>query len=120
VGHFWKSANTIESDRARVKVRFATVAPPATPKAARTLPIATASNACRDCGAKLAIRKRVYCDDCYPDRIPASRLAFNAAFRSAGRERLKAMRALASILATIRRRSVAVPRRLQSNAERRL
>jgi hypothetical protein len=57
------------------------------------VPIATASNACRNCGAKLTIRKRVYCDDCYPDRVASSRLASNAAFRSAGQERLKAMRA---------------------------
>ena len=25
-------------------------------------------NACRSCGAKLAVRKRVYCDQCLPDR----------------------------------------------------
>ena len=84
---------SIESDRARVKVHFAPIAPPASPKAARTVPIATASNACRDCGVKLTTRKRVYCDDCYPDRLAASRLASNAAFRSAGQARLKAMRA---------------------------
>lgn len=26
------------------------------------------SNACRNCGAKLTIRKRVYCDRCFPDQ----------------------------------------------------
>jgi hypothetical protein len=84
---------SIERDRARVKVRFTPIAQPAVPKAAPTVPIATASNACRSCGAKLTIRKRVYCDDCYPDRVASSRLASNAAFRWAGQERLKAMRA---------------------------
>ena len=83
---------SIETDRARVKVRFTPIAAPVEPKAARTLPIATASNACRDCGARLTVRKRVYCDDCYPDRVASSRLASNAAFRSAGRKRLKEMR----------------------------
>ena len=55
-------------DRARVKVRLRPIAAPAAPKAVRSVPIATAANACRSCGAKLTIRKRLFCDQCLPDR----------------------------------------------------
>ena len=56
------------ADRARVSVRLRPIAAPVAPKAARSVPIATAANACRSCGAKLAIRKRLFCDQCLPDR----------------------------------------------------
>jgi len=80
-------------ERARVKVRVRPIAAPAAPKAVRSVPIATAANACRSCGAKLAIRKRLFCDQCLPDRREEAQLSTAASFRSAGPAKIAAMRA---------------------------
>jgi CRISPR-associated endonuclease Cas1 len=80
-------------DRARVKVRVRPIAAPAVPKAVRSVPIATAANACRSCGAKVTIRKRVYCDRCFPDQMEAQRRAVTPAFRAGGPAKIAAMRA---------------------------
>jgi hypothetical protein len=81
------------ADRARVAVRLRPIAAPAAPKASRSVSIATARNACRSCGAKLAIRKRVYCDQCLPDQLAESRRATAANFAAAGPAKIAAMRA---------------------------
>jgi hypothetical protein len=81
------------ADRARVSVRLRPIAASATPKAVRSVPIATAANACRSCGAKLAIRKRVYCDRCLPNQLAESRRATGASFAAAGPAKIAAMRA---------------------------
>ena len=74
---------TPSQNRARVKVRLRPIATPATPKASRSVPMSTAPNACRSCGAKLTIRKRLFCDQCLPDRrrevLGVATPAFNAA-----------------------------------------
>ena len=57
------------------------------------MPIATAANACRSCGAKLTIRKRVYCDRCLPDQLAESRRSTAARFAAAGPAKIAAMRA---------------------------
>jgi hypothetical protein len=71
-------------DRARVKVRVRPIAAPTPPTAVRSVPIATAANACRNCGAKVTVRKRVYCDRCFPDQMEAQRRAMTPAFRAGG------------------------------------
>jgi CRISPR associated protein Cas1 len=100
VAHLAKSAlgmeapiRTATGDRARVKVRVRPIAAPAVPKAVRSVPIATAANACRSCGAKLTVRKRVYCDRCFPDQMEAQRRAMTPAFRAGGPAKIAAMRA---------------------------
>src|SRR5580692_5535360 len=80
-------------DRARVKVRLRPIAAPIAPKAVRSVPIATAANACRSCGAKLTIRKRVYCNRCLPDQMEAQRRAVTPAFQAGGPAKIAAMRA---------------------------
>jgi hypothetical protein len=57
------------------------------------VPIATTANACRYCGAKLTIRKRVYCDRCLPDQLEESRRSTAATFAAAGPANIAAMRA---------------------------
>jgi hypothetical protein len=84
---------TAASDRARVKVRVRPIAAPAVPKAVRSVPIATAADACRTCGAKLTIRKRSFCDQCLPDRREKAQRAVMLGFRSAGPAKIAAMRA---------------------------
>ena len=64
----------------------------ATPKAVRLVPIATAANACRNCGAKLTIRKRLFCDQCLPDRREEAQRSITASFRAAGPAKIAAMR----------------------------
>jgi CRISPR-associated endonuclease Cas1 len=83
---------TAAGDRAQVKVRVRPIAAPAAPKAVRSVPIATAANACRSCGAKLTIRKRVYCDRCFPDQMEAQRRAMTPAFQAGGPAKIAAMR----------------------------
>jgi hypothetical protein len=80
-------------ERARVKVRVKPIAAPATPKALRSVPIAAARNACRSCGAKLAVRKRFYCDRCLPDRREEALRAAIPSFKAAGPAKIAAMRA---------------------------
>jgi hypothetical protein len=84
---------TAAGDRARVKVRVRPIAEPVAPKAVRSVPIATAANACRSCGAKLTIRKRLFCDQCLPDRREEAQLSTATRFRSAGPAKIAAMRA---------------------------
>ena len=81
------------TDRARVKVRVRPIAAPVVPKAVRSVPIATAANACRSCGAKLTIRKRLFCDQCLPDRREEAQRAAIPGFRAAGPAKIAAMRA---------------------------
>jgi CRISPR-associated endonuclease Cas1 len=81
------------ADRARVKVRLRPIAAPNAPKAVRSVPIAMAANACRSCGAKLTIRKRVYCDRCLPDQMEVQRRAVTPAFQAGGPAKIAAMRA---------------------------
>ncbi|MGB6518224.1 MAG: hypothetical protein WBE79_06940 [Candidatus Cybelea sp.] len=57
------------------------------------MPISTASNACRDCGAKLTIRKRAYCDQCLPAELEATRKAAIPRFKAAEPAKIAAMRA---------------------------
>lgn len=80
-------------DRARVKVRVRPIAAPPTPKTVRSVPISAAANACRSCGAKLTIRKRLFCDQCLPDRREEVQQAVIPAFRAAGPARIASMRA---------------------------
>ena len=80
-------------DRARVKVRVKPIAAPVTPQALRSVPISTAQNACRSCGAKLTIRKRLFCDQCVPERRREVLNTVGPAFQAAGRAKLAAMRA---------------------------
>jgi len=80
-------------DRARVSVRVRPIAAPVAPKAARSVPIATAANACRSCGAKLVLRKRLFCDQCLPDRRDEAQRAVTPAFQAAGPAKIATMRA---------------------------
>ena len=80
-------------DRARVTVRLRPIAAPIAPKASRSVPIATARNACRSCGAKLAIRKRLFCDQCLPDRRGEVAARHGPSFQAAGPAKIAAMRA---------------------------
>jgi len=59
-------------NRARFRVRLPPIAAPAAPKAAHSIPISAAANARPSCGAKLTIRKRVYCDQCLPTELGQS------------------------------------------------
>ncbi len=79
--------------RARISVRVKPLAAPVTPKALRSVSISAASNACRGCGAKLTIRKRVYCDQCLSAQLAESRRATAANFAAAGPAKIAAMRA---------------------------
>jgi len=84
---------TAVGDRERVKVRLRPIAAPVAPKAVRSVPIATAANACRICGVKLTIRKRLFCNQCLPDRREEAQRAVIPGFRAAGPAKLAAMRA---------------------------
>jgi CRISPR-associated endonuclease Cas1 len=84
---------TATDDRARIKVRVRPIGFPVAPKAVRSVPIASAANACRSCGAKLTIRKRLFCDQCLPDRREEAQRAVIPGFRAAGPAKIAAMRA---------------------------
>lgn len=56
------------------------------------MPIATASNACRSCGARLRIRKRLFCEHCLPDRRQEVQRSNGKAFRSAGPAKIAKLR----------------------------
>lgn len=83
----------LQSDRVRVKVRARPIAPPRAAVASRSVPMSALSNACQTCGAKLAIRKRKYCDACLPDRRGKVQRSTVAAFQARGPARLATMRA---------------------------
>jgi hypothetical protein len=57
------------------------------------VPIVMAANACRSCGAKLTIRKRLFCDQCLPDQLAESRRSTAASFAAGGPAKIAAMRA---------------------------
>jgi hypothetical protein len=80
-------------DRTRVKVRVRPIAAPHTSRALRSVPISTASNACRSCGAKVTIPKRVYCDQCLPEQRRQQLKATIPGFTAAGPAKIAAMRA---------------------------
>lgn len=80
-------------DRARVKVRVRPIAAPVAPKAVRSVPIAMAANACRSCGAKLTIRKRLFCAQCLPGRRKDALAAAMPKFNAAGSAKIASMRA---------------------------
>lgn len=80
-------------ERARVSVRLRPITAPSMPKASRSVPMSAVSNACRSCGAKLAARKRVYCDQCLPAELDATRKAGIPRFKAAGPAKIAAMRA---------------------------
>jgi hypothetical protein len=79
-------------DRARISVRRRAIAAPIAPTAVRSVPITAAANACRNCGAKVTIRKRVYCDRCFPDQMEAQRRAVTPTFQAGGPAKIAAMR----------------------------
>ena len=74
-------------------MRVRPIVAPATPKAARSVPISAAANACRSCGAELTIRKRLFCDQCLPDRREEAQRSTGGAFRAAGPAKIASMRA---------------------------
>jgi hypothetical protein len=80
-------------DRGRISVRVKPIAAPATPRALRSVPITVASNACRSCGAKLTTPKRLFCDQCLPDRRDEALQSAMPAFKAAGPAKIAAMRA---------------------------
>jgi hypothetical protein len=80
-------------DRARVKVRVRPIVAPAAPQAARSVPMSAAGNACRSCGAKLTIRKRLFCDQCLPDRREEVLHGTAPSFRAAGPAKIARLRA---------------------------
>jgi hypothetical protein len=55
--------------------------------------MSAAANACRSCGAKLTIRKRLFCDQCLPDRREEAMRATAPSFRAAGPAKIASMRA---------------------------
>jgi CRISPR-associated endonuclease Cas1 len=79
--------------RARIKVRSAGIVPTETPKAVRTLPVSVIANFCKACGAKVNVRKRVYCNACFPTQMAAQQRAIEPIFVAAGPAKLAAMRA---------------------------
>lgn len=83
----------LPSARRRIKVRARPIAETAKPLATATVPMSAASNACRDCGAKLTTRKRIYCDRCLPAHREATQAALGGKFQAAGPAKLAAMRA---------------------------
>lgn len=80
-------------NRARIKVRVAAIASVPTPGAVHTLTPSVTADACRACGAKLTVRKRVYCDACFPQQMAAQQRAVQPKFVAAGPAKLKAMQA---------------------------
>ena len=79
-------------ERGRVSVRLRPIAAPTAPKLSRSVPIAMAANACRSCGAKLEVRKRLFCDQCLPDRREEALRAAIPSFKAAGPAKIAAMR----------------------------
>ncbi|MGB8910583.1 MAG: CRISPR-associated endonuclease Cas1 [Candidatus Cybelea sp.] len=96
--------------RARVSVRLRPIAASSTPKVSRSVPISAASNACRSCGAKLMVRKRVHCDRCLPGERKGNPARRDSALqgRWAGEDRCHARSRLRS---NYDARSATLPRR---------
>jgi CRISPR-associated endonuclease Cas1 len=83
----------LAQDRARVKVRVAPILTVAAPSVTPTVPISTAANACKACGAKVTVRKRVYCNACFPKQMAAQCAEVMPTFRRAGPAKIASMRA---------------------------
>jgi hypothetical protein len=79
--------------RTRITVRLRPIAPVVMPRASRSVLAATNSNVCRSCGAKLTVRKRVYCDRCLPEELETLRRGAMPRFKAAGPAKIAAMRA---------------------------
>lgn len=77
----------------RLTVRTAPIAATSRPKTRATVPISEAANACKNCGAKLAIRKRVYCDACLPAEMQRIQREVIPKFQIAGQAKMARMRA---------------------------
>lgn len=78
---------------ARIKIRSKEIAAPERPKATPSIPTSRFHNACRQCGAKLAVRKRVYCDNCLPGELQRIQRETAETFQAAGPVKIAAMRA---------------------------
>ncbi len=63
------------------------------PKKLSTVPMSALHNACRECGAPLRIRKRIYCDVCGPVILAAKRNESKQRFTAAGWAKVAEMRA---------------------------
>lgn len=81
------------TQRARVKVRIRPIAASSVPKPQATVPMSALHNACRDCGAALKVRKRVYCDTCLPGELQRIQRETAGSFQAAGPAKIAAMRA---------------------------
>lgn len=79
-------------DRSRVRVRVRPIASSAAPKAKPSVPIATTSNSCRSRGARLTVRKRLFCEQCLPDRRQEMQGASGKAFQAAGPAKIAELR----------------------------
>lgn len=82
------------AERARVKVRTKPIQHPRLPKAEASVPISALYNACKHCGARVTVRKRVYCDACAPLQMAKQCRAIGPTFRAAGQAKVRAMRAI--------------------------
>jgi len=103
--------------RARTKVRVRPiVVSAAAPKAASSIPMSALHSACKECGAALTIRKRVYCDRCASLHREEQLRANAPTFTAAGPAKIAAMRAAGrdptnSKEARLRRSSTAMKQR---------
>ncbi len=98
------------AQRARVKLRLKPIAAPEPPRARPTVPMSALHNACRDCGAVLKVRKRIYCDDCLPSHRKEQLAARPQASSRLGRRRSPRCAPPATILPT-QKRSLSAGRR---------
>jgi hypothetical protein len=72
-------------NRGRVKVRITRISTVAAPSIKSTVPISAAPNSCKACGAKVVVRKRVYCDACFPEQMAAHAIQSRQRFSRRGR-----------------------------------
>lgn len=79
--------------RAGIRIRTKVITAPEPPKPMASIPISRFQNACRHCGARLAVRKRVYCDKCLPRERQRIQQETAAQFQAAGPAKITAMRA---------------------------
>ncbi len=74
-------------------------------------------NACRECGAPLSIRKRVYCDGCLPTELARIAKESEPSFQAAGPAKITATRAKGVDPTQSNAARNCVPPRPRSNAE---
>ena len=79
--------------RGRLKIRTRPLTPAIMPKTKNTVPVSQFKNACKNCGAELRIRKRVYCDTCLPGELKQIQRRSATTFRVAGQIKVAEMRA---------------------------